>query len=734
MFEPFAAGCGLPTLFEREQALQQEVEELKKGLQYWQTQYQQVEAEIKRVQIEVQYFQQEACRLHLKQREDVRNEVEQERRNLYHNHLGSAINKLDEKVIKTILATKQLLVELKRGHPERSVIISLFASSFSAKECCTMLGVGSKLLKKVSHNTGPKYYKHFKLYQVRRSTKCSAQAGVIPREPKEPRTCQRVTKVTLKEGEVKEIPFAELREMATAYYMKRENSEYKCWKDCRSGLQEETIVGKKQIKEIYENWVAEYFGGIVPCSYGFFKDCRPTGWMLKGFTECVCGRCKEAKEMCEQMWKLLAAVGKEKKKQKKGGSTTKNEKEKVEGEEEDEGEVKEKVEREGEDKREVKEKEKKVEVEWEEQEVEGQMEEKVEEEEIKQKRVEEVKKDGVVEEGVQRKKQKGYKPQYKGLKKELYDFLGHLNGLPTEVRQGIHPVAALVLEQESPGDVEEEVKGWEKKSCEELKTECRKRGMKVSGNKQQLVERLVGREGSKAYSNRKKRKKEAEKSKQKGNTLPCDIKFLATLKEGCSACEQGHKIAEGLRAQIQALTTLTTEIGWGEVIDKAVAINWTYHWEWGMLQWKHHQWESGNQFKAFEDHLTSLKLGEELWVFDFAMTIALTQSIRQTREQWMKREYANCFGLVRFWRKKKDDEKGKEKGNEGSEEGELLREYHLFLSEDAVHDSYYAICCLDLLMAEAKQRQVRLLILWSDNGNHFHATENFVWLVRVPTL
>jgi len=101
----------------------------------------------------------------------------------------------------------------------------------------------------------------------------------------------------------------------------------------------------------------------------------------------------------------------------------------------------------------------------------------------------------------------------------------------------------------------------------------------------------------------------------------------------------------------------------------------------------------------------------------------------------MKREYANCLGVARFWvkpnqKEKEDEEKGEgEKGAKVSSKSEVRQEYHLFYSKDATHNNYYALCCLDHLLAEAKAQEITVLFLWSDNGTHFHAAENLNWQV-----
>jgi len=78
-----------------------------------------------------------------------------------------------------------------------------------------------------------------------------------------------------------------------------------------------------------------------------------------------------------------------------------------------------------------------------------------------------------------------------------------------------------------------------------------------------------------------------------------------------------------VRELIKELGEIAIQMQFGKG-NKEELTDWTYAWEWAVLLWKNHQWEARNQFRAFEDCQANLQPGQKLWLFDFAMTIALT--------------------------------------------------------------------------------------------------------------
>jgi len=99
-------------------------------------------------------------------------------------------------------------------------------------------------------------------------------------------------------------------------------------------------------------------------------------------------------------------------------------------------------------------------------------------------------------------------------------------------------------------------------------------------------------------------------------------------------------------------------------------------WAHEIESWREHLWVAGNQFKEFDRSINDLKEGEEVWLHDFAMTVALHQAMKETQSKFFKKEYANNLGFVVF-----------QKTN-----GEIItRNYHDFFSTDEVMKEEVAI-------------------------------------------
>jgi len=119
------------------------------------------------------------------------------------------------------------------------------------------------------------------------------------------------------------------------------------------------------------------------------------------------------------------------------------------------------------------------------------------------------------------------------------------------------------------------------------------------------------------------------------------------------------------KMQLPALSETTVE-GQRKAIKKLLTC-----WANTIESWRDHLWVAGNQFKHFDSSINNLQEGEEVWLHDFAMTIALHQAMKATQSKFFKKEYANNLGFVVFRRI----------------DGKIQRHYHDFFSTDPVRQS-----------------------------------------------
>jgi hypothetical protein len=95
-----------------------------------------------------------------------------------------------------------------------------------------------------------------------------------------------------------------------------------------------------------------------------------------------------------------------------------------------------------------------------------------------------------------------------------------------------------------------------------------------------------------------------------------------------------------------------------------------------------HTYQTGHQTQVYERQRDNISADTELWLFDFANTIKLNRSMKQTQDQDMATENAQCLGLVQYYKK----------------DASVCVHYHIFLSIDKSHDSYLALSCLDYML------------------------------------
>jgi hypothetical protein len=129
------------------------------------------------------------------------------------------------------------------------------------------------------------------------------------------------------------------------------------------------------------------------------------------------------------------------------------------------------------------------------------------------------------------------------------------------------------------------------------------------------------------------------------------------------------------------------------------------------------QYEAGHQRWQMDREITALgsasDSSQEVWVFDFSALFKSHNHTNLTHEEYLSTDSTTVFGLVQYRRPRLLPELQKV--------GAVAERFvYLFVSSDTTHDAIFAAACLEVAAGEARERGVKRVFGWSDNGPHFH--------------
>jgi hypothetical protein len=123
---------------------------------------------------------------------------------------------------------------------------------------------------------------------------------------------------------------------------------------------------------------------------------------------------------------------------------------------------------------------------------------------------------------------------------------------------------------------------------------------------------------------------------------------------------------------------------------------------------------AAHQHKEHEEIVKNIQQDEEVWNIDWTSTISLYQSMKQTQNEDMQHDHCSCFVLVRYYKQLNDLQN-------------IFRYNHLVFTVYPVKDWKINQACMDMLLQEAKERGVKKIVCFSDNGSSFHCAMQWEW-------